>query len=79
LNTLVEQHIQVGELARTHPDRTGQLEQPMLAFAQHAREELEDLVKTLEPPQRGQRGAVGGMLPGAGTNAGESVRVVAGG
>jgi hypothetical protein len=37
----------------------------VLALTKHAGQHLQDLVETLEPAQRGERDAVGGVFPGA--------------
>ena len=62
-DAFVEKLVEIGELTRAHPRGAAQVEQAVLALAQHRREHLEHLVETLQAAQRREGDAVGGMLP----------------
>jgi hypothetical protein len=65
VHALVEQRVEVGELAGPDTCRAGQVQQPMLALPQHPGHQLQDVIEALEPAQRGKGGSISGVLPRA--------------
>ena len=70
-DNVVEQAIQVGELARPNSHGRGQERQPVLPFAQNAGRRPKELIEPGNRPHRGQGGAIGRMLERARADAGQ--------
>jgi hypothetical protein len=64
-DAFVEKLVEIGELTRPDARGAAQVQQAVLALAQHRGEHLEHLVETLQPAKRREGDAVGRVLPSA--------------
>ena len=62
-DAFVEKLVEIGELTWPDPRGAAQVQQAVLALAQHRREHLEHLVETLQAAKRREGDTVGRMLP----------------
>jgi glutamate 5-kinase len=71
VGAIPDQRVDVGELALGHLDGAGEVSQPEGALVEQPEQLAEKHVETAELAQRDQRGAIGRMLVGTGTDARE--------